>query len=68
MVIYKDKYIFYSVRTLICQQPPKLVLMDSDKGLVLTASASLINETTQMSILIIQEIAGATTKLRCTKN
>ena len=39
MVIYKDKYIFYSVRTLICQQSPKLTLTGSDMGLMLTASA-----------------------------
>jgi hypothetical protein len=49
MVIYKDKYIFYSVRTLICQQSPKLTLTGSDKGLVLTASANLITKIQLMS-------------------
>ncbi len=44
VVIYKDKYIFYSVRTLICQQSPKLTLTGSDKGLVLTASANLMTK------------------------
>ena len=49
MVIYKDKYIFYSVRTLICQQSPKLTLTGSDMGLMLTASAKLITKIQQMS-------------------
>ena len=49
MVIYKDKYIFYSVRTLICQQSPKLTLTGSDKGLVLTASANLMTKITRTS-------------------
>ena len=50
MVIYKDKYIFYSVRTLICQQSPKLTLTGSDMGLMLTASAKLITKFSLMSI------------------
>ncbi len=49
MVIYKDKYIFYSVRTLICQQSPKLTLTGSDMGLMLTASANLITKIQLMS-------------------
>ncbi len=49
MVIYKDKYIFYSVRTLICQQSPKLTLTGSDMGLMLTASAKLITKIQLMS-------------------
>jgi len=49
MVIYKDKCIFYSVRTLICQQSPKLTLTGSDMGLMLTASAKLITKIQLMS-------------------
>ena len=41
---FETRSTFYSVRTLICQQSPKLVLTDSDKGLVLTASANLITK------------------------
>ena len=52
MVIYKDKYIFYSVRTLICQQSPKLVLADSNKGLMLTASANSITKDSQTSCVL----------------
>ena len=53
MVIYKDKYIFYSVRTLICQQSPKLTLTGSDMGLVLTASVNLTTKTSLMSYVYI---------------
>jgi hypothetical protein len=35
---------FYSVRTLICQQSPKLALSGSNMGLMLTASANLITK------------------------
>ena len=42
--LHMIRFIFYSVRTLIYQQSPKLVLTDSDKGLVLTASANLITK------------------------
>ena len=38
------RFIFYSVRTLIYQQSPKLVLTDSDMGLMLIASANLITK------------------------
>ena len=37
-------FIFYSVRTLIHQQSPKLVLTDSNMGLMLIASANLITK------------------------
>ena len=37
-------FIFYSVRTLVYQQSPKLVLTDSDMGLMLIASANLITK------------------------
>jgi len=43
------RFIFYSVRTLICQQSPKLTLTGSDKGLVLTASANLMTKITRTS-------------------
>ena len=45
----KIRFIFYSVRTLICQQSPKLTLTGSDKGLVLTASANLMTKITRTS-------------------
>ena len=45
---FETRSTFYSVRTLICQQSPKLVLTDSDKGLVLTASANLITKVSLM--------------------
>ena len=45
--LHMIRFIFYSVRTLICQQSPKLVLTDSDKGFVLTASANLITKSSQ---------------------
>ena len=38
------RFIFYSVRTLIHQQSPKLVLTDSNMGLMLIASANLITK------------------------
>ena len=40
----KDKQVFYSVRTFISQQSPKLTLTGSNMGLVLTASANLITK------------------------
>jgi len=49
----KDKQVFYSVRTFINQQSPKLVLTDSDKGLVLVISANLMTKYIQMSCLCI---------------
>ena len=45
----KDKHVFYSVRTFISQQSPKLTLTGSNMGLVLTASARLITKLIQMS-------------------
>ena len=42
--IIHDLLHFYSTRTPICQQSPKLTLTGSDMGLVLTASASLITK------------------------
>ena len=42
-------FIFYSVRTLIHQQSPKLVLTDSNMGLMLIASANLITKIQLMS-------------------
>ena len=40
----KDKQVFYSVRTFISQQSPKLTLTGSDMGLVLTARVYLITK------------------------
>ena len=45
----KDKHVFYSVRTFISQQSPKLTLTGSDMGLMLTASAKLITKIQLMS-------------------
>ena len=45
----KDKQVFYSVRTFISQQSPKLTLTGSDMGLMLTASAKLITKIQLMS-------------------
>ena len=42
--LHMIRFIFYSVRTLIYQQSPKLTLTGSDMGLVLIASASLITK------------------------
>ena len=42
--LHMTRFIFYSVRTLIYQQSPKLVLTDSDMGLMLIASANLITK------------------------
>ena len=42
--LYMTRFIFYSVRTLIHQQSPKLVLTDSNMGLMLIASANLITK------------------------
>ena len=39
-----NMFCFYSTRTLIDQQSPKLTLTGSDMGLVLIASASLITK------------------------
>ena len=39
-----DPLNFYSIRTLIHQQSPKLVLTDSNMGLMLIASANLITK------------------------
>jgi len=44
MVGIEIRYTFYSVRTPICQQSPKLALSGSNMGLVLTASANLITK------------------------
>ena len=49
----KDKHVFYSVRTFISQQSPKLTLTGSDMGLVLTASANLTTKTSLMSYVYI---------------
>ena len=40
----KDKQVFYSVRTFISQQSPKLTLTGSNMGLVLTIRANLITK------------------------
>lgn len=40
----KDNHVFYSVRTFISQQSPKLTLTGSDMGLVLTARVYLITK------------------------
>ena len=45
----KDKHVFYSVRTFISQQSPKLTLTGSNMGLVLTASANLMTKITRTS-------------------
>ena len=50
----KDKQVFYSVRTFISQQSPKLTLTGSNMGLVLTIRANLITKTSLMSF----DIAG----------
>ena len=42
--LHMTRFIFYSVRTLIYQQSPKLVLTDSNMGLMLIASANLITK------------------------
>ena len=42
--LHMIRFIFYSVRTLIHQQSPKLVLTDSNMGLMLIASADLITK------------------------
>ena len=42
--LHMIRFIFYSVRTLIHQQSPKLVLTDSNMGLMLIASANLITK------------------------
>ncbi len=41
----KDKHVFYSVRTFISQQSPKLTLTGSNMGLVLTIRANLLTKT-----------------------
>ena len=47
----KDKHVFYSVRTFISQQSPKLTLTGSNMGLVLTIRANLITKTSLTSFL-----------------
>lgn len=47
----KDKQVFYSVRTFISQQSPKLTLPGSNMGLVLTIRANLITKTSLMSFV-----------------
>ena len=49
----KDKQVFYSVRTFMNQQSPKLVLADSDKGLMLVIRANLITKYMRRSCLYI---------------
>lgn len=44
LYILLDSLHFYSTRTSVCQQSPKLTLTGSDMGLVLTASAGLITK------------------------
>ena len=46
--LHMIRFIFYSVRTLIHQQSPKLVLTDSNMGLMLIASANLITKVSLM--------------------
>ena len=50
----KDKHVFYSVRTFISQQSPKLTLTGSNMGLVLTIRANLLTKT----LLTSFDIAG----------
>jgi len=47
----KDKHVFYSVRTFISQQSPKLTLTGSNMGLVLTIRANLITKTSLTSFV-----------------
>lgn len=47
----KDKQVFYSVRTFISQQSPKLTLTGSNMGLVLTIRANLITKTSLTSFV-----------------
>ena len=49
----KDKQVFYSVRTFISQQSPKLTLPGSNMGLVLTIRANLITKYMRRSCLYI---------------
>ena len=57
--LHMIRFIFYSVRTLIHQQSPKLVLTDSNMGLMLTASANLITKVPLMFQFLPSIVARA---------
>ena len=54
----ETRYTFYSVRTLICQQSPKLTLTGSDMGLVLTARVYLITKLHECHCLLYSSQTG----------